>query len=171
MIELNVYKNNNANSNGYNKYYPRMDYKEQYSIMDLAKHMAEHHTPFSPGTISGVLTDMVSCIRELTLQGITIKIDDLAIFKCTVEGNGQPTLYQDGENGYGALKAAIGTGNTGTKQNPKYTGYAVKSVKLLAQATGEYTKAELNKDCRLGWTKAAQDAIDAARPENQPQNP
>jgi hypothetical protein len=39
----------------------------------------------------------------------------------------------------------------------------VKSVKLLAQATGEYTKAELNKDATLGWTKAAQQLIDAAK--------
>ena len=171
MIELNLLKNNNANSNGYNKWYPRVDYKEMYSIDDLAHHMSEHHTPFSTGTIAGVLKDMVGCIRELTLMGICVKIDDLAIFKCTVEGNGQPSLYQAGADGYGALKAAIGTGNTGTKQNPKYTGNAVASVRLLAQATGEYTKAELNKDCTLGWTKAASDQIAAAKAQAESQNP
>ena len=53
----------------------------------------------------------------------------------------------------GTIRAAIG------KKDP----YAVKSVKLLAQATGEYTKAELNKDATLGWTKAAQQLIDAAK--------
>jgi len=34
-------------------------------------------------------------------------------------------------------------------------------MRLVAQATGEYTTAELNKDAVLGWTKKAQDAINA----------
>jgi len=34
-------------------------------------------------------------------------------------------------------------------------------MKLLAVATGEYTKQELNKDATLGWTKKAQELIDA----------
>lgn len=161
MIELNVTKNTNSASAGFNKWYPRVDYKETIDINQLAKHMAEHNTPFSAGAVVGILKDAVSCIRELTLMGNTVKIDNLAIFKCSVEGNGQPSLYQGG--GYGAIKAAIGTGNKGTKNNPQYTGYAVKSVKLLAQATGEYTKKELEKDSKLGWTKAAQQKIDADR--------
>ena len=37
----------------------------------------------------------------------------------------------------------------------------MKNVKLLAQATGEYTREELNKDAVLGWTKKAQELIDA----------
>jgi len=41
------------------------------------------------------------------------------------------------------------------------TGNAVKSMKLLAVATGDYTKAELNKDAVLGWTKKAKELIDA----------
>ena len=34
-------------------------------------------------------------------------------------------------------------------------------VKLLAVATGEYMREELNKDATLGWTKKAQELIDA----------
>ena len=163
MIELNISQNKNQSSAGYGKYYPRVDYKETIDIVKLAKHMAEHNTPFSAGTIAGVLRAAVGCIRELTLMGNTVKIDDLAIFKCTVEGNGQPTLYQAGEDGYGSLKAAIGTAYKGTKQNPQYTGIAVKAVKLLAQATGEYTREELRKDSTLGWTNAASDKIAGAK--------
>ena len=37
----------------------------------------------------------------------------------------------------------------------------MNTVRLVAQATGEYSKAELNKDAVLGWTKKAQEAIDA----------
>ena len=163
MIELNVSQNKNQSSAGYGKWYPRVDYKETINIDKLAEHMAEHNTPFSKGTIAGVLRDAVGCIRELTLMGNTVKVDDLAIFKCSVEGNGQPALYQDGADGYGALKAAIGLANKGTKQNPQYTGFAVKAVKLLAQATGEYTRDELKKDSVLGWSRAAQEKIAAAK--------
>ena len=51
----------------------------------------------------------------------------------------------------------------------KPTGNAVKSMKLLAQATGEYTRAELNKDAVLGWSDLAQKMIeDAKNPEPEP---
>jgi len=146
MVELNIYKNQNTESKGYGMYYPRVDYKEQYDVAKLAKHMAEHNTPFSKGTIQGILTDMVSCIRELTLDGNTVKIENLAIFKATVQGNGVPSLDK--------ARAAIGG--------------SVKSMRLCAQATGAYTKAELNKDATLGWTKAAHDQIDAAKEEPEP---
>jgi hypothetical protein len=151
MLELNIYRNTNDQSEAYNKYYPRVDYKEEMDIPALAKHMAEHNTPFSPGTIAGILTDAAYCIREQTLNGKTVKIDNLAIFKCSVEGNGQTALYTQAK---GAIRAAIG---------PKNSTCAVKSVKLLAQATGDYRKQELNGDVTLGWTKAAEELIDKAR--------
>ena len=38
----------------------------------------------------------------------------------------------------------------------------MQSLKLLAQATGEYTREELNKDGKLGWTdKAAAEIAEA----------
>ena len=43
------------------------------------------------------------------------------------------------------------------------TGPAVASLKLLAQATGEYTREELNKDGRLAWTDKAAAEILAAK--------
>ena len=153
MIELNVYKNNDANSQNYGKAYARVDYKEMYDIDKLAEHMAEHNTPFSKGTIKGILTDMVSCIRELTLNGNTVKIANLAIFKASVQSN--PCSR------YGVMKASIGNKSTKVNGQTVETGNAVKSMKLLAQATGEYVKAELNKDAVLGWTKLAQEKIDA----------
>ena len=85
MLELNVYKNTDSTSAQYGKAYARVDYKEQFDVNKLAKHMAEHNTPFSEGTIRGILTDMVKCIRELTLNGNTVKIENLAIFKASVK--------------------------------------------------------------------------------------
>ena len=153
MLQLNVYKNNDANSQNYGKAYARVDYKEELDIAGLAKHMSEHHTPFSEGAIAGILTDMVSCIRELCLTGITVKIPNLAIFKCSVQGNACSR--------YAIMRAAIGAKTAKVDGQTVETGNAVKSMKLLAQATGAYSKAELNKAATLGWTKDAQTKIDA----------
>ena len=46
------------------------------------------------------------------------------------------------------------------------TGPAVTSLKLLAQATGEYTREELNKVAKLGWTDAAAKQIAEATGDN-----
>ena len=153
MIELNVYKNTDSTSAQYGKAYARVDYKEMFDVPKLAKHMSEHNTPFSEGTIRGILTDMVKCIRHLTLDGNCVKIENLAIFKASVEANACAR--------YGVMKASIGKKTTRVNGQTVETGNAVKNVKLLAQSTGTYTREELNKDAVLGWTKKAQELIDA----------
>ncbi|MBO5059191.1 MAG: DNA-binding protein [Prevotella sp.] len=56
---------------------------------DLAKHMSEHNSPYSKGLIKGILTDMVSCIKEKVLEGRKVKINDLAIFSLKVKSKGE----------------------------------------------------------------------------------
>ena len=158
MIELYLSKNNNDSSAGYGKYYPRVSYKQTLNIHEMAKHMSEHNTPFSEGTIEGILRDFVKCTREQTLMGNTVKVDDLAIFKVSVIGNGCSKLY-DPETDK-TISASIGTISKTDK-----TGAAVQSLKLLAQATGEYTREELNKVAKLGWTDKAAAEIAAAKAE------
>ena len=51
-------------------------------------------------------------------------------------------------------------GSARTPDYSKESQYAIKSAKLLAQATGEFTRAELNGDATFRWTKAARDFID-----------
>ena len=161
MIELYLSKNNNHSSEAYGKYYPRVSYKETLDIHLMAKHMAEHNTPFSEGTIEGILRDFVKCTREQTLMGNTVKVDDLAIFKVSVIGNGCAKLYDKDSDK--TISASLGSlYNPKTHQND-LTGPAVASLKLLAQATGEYTRDELNKVAKLGWTDAAAKQIAAAK--------
>ena len=161
MIELYLSKNNNHSSEAYGKYYPRVSYKETLDIHLMAKHMAEHNTPFSEGTIEGILRDFVKCTREQTLMGNTVKVDDLAIFKVSVIGNGCAKLYDKDSDK--TISASLGSlYNPKTHQND-LTGPAVASLKLLAQATGEYTREELNKVAKLGWTDAAAQQIAAAK--------
>ena len=156
MIELYLSQNNNDSSKAYGKYYPRVSYKQTMNIHDMAKHMAEHNTPFSEGTIEGILRDFVKCTREQTLLGNTVKVDDLAIFKVSAIGNGCAVLY-DKENDK-TITASIG--EIGKDER---TGASVQSLKLLAQATGEYTRDELNKVAKLGWTDKTVEQIAAAK--------
>ena len=159
MIELYLTQNNVPSSPTFGKYYPRVSYKQTLNIHDMAVHMAEHNTPFSEGTIEGILRDFVKCTREQTLMGNTVKVDNLAIFKVSVMGNGCSKLYDaDADK---LISATIGT----LKKTDK-TGPAVESLKLLAQATGDYTREELNKDGRLAWTDKAAAQIAAAKGAN-----
>ena len=157
MIELYLSKvTENSETEMAGKTYARVNYKQTLTVSDMARHMAEHNTVFSEGSILGVLTDFVKCVREMVLNGNTVKIANLAIFKATVEANGLEVLY-DAENDK-TVTATIGELKSGEK-----TGPAVKTIKLLAQSTGEFTRDELKKDARLSWTDKARAEIAAAK--------
>ncbi len=142
MIELYLSKvTESSETEQAGKLYARVSYKQAMTIQDLARHMAEHNTVFSEGSILGVLTDF------------------LAIFKATVEANALEVLY-DAEQDKVAL-ASIGTLAEGQK-----TGAAVKTVKLLAQSTGDFTRDELKKDVKLAWTDKTKSEIAAAKGGN-----
>ena len=163
MVELKLYQNNSSTSAQYGMWYPRASYKETIDLDKLAKLLKTHNTHWSVGALVGILKDMVNIVREQTLNGNTVKIDNLAIFKCSVEGNATSVLY-DKTNDV-TIRAAIGSK---TAKDPKTgqvkpTGNAVKSIKLLAQATGEFTRAELNKVGALSWTDKAASQIAAAK--------
>ena len=127
MLKIDLYKNMIRDSRTYGKVYGRVTPGEQYTLDKLAKHMSEHNTPYSKGVIKGIMTDMVSCIKELLLDGNSVKINDLAIFKAKVETSPADTYD----------KFDCGTN--------------VKGVKLIIYATGEATRAAMSRDatCKL----------------------
>lgn len=75
MILYNLKKNKNKKMpNAYGKYYAYPVVTQTIGMDGLATHMSGHNTPFSPGAIKGMLTDMVICVSELALQGIAVNI-------------------------------------------------------------------------------------------------
>ena len=164
MLELYLSKvTETSESEQAGKLYARVSYKQTLDVQAMARHMAEHNTMFSEGSITGILIDFVKCVREQVLNGNTVKIDNLAIFKATVEANGLETLYDaDADK---VASASLGTLAEGAK-----TGPAVKTVKLLAQSTGEFTRDELKKDVKLSWTDKAKAEIAAAKGGNSQQS-
>ena len=160
MIELYLSKvKESSETEQAGKYYARVSYKQTMTIQDMAHHMAEHNTIFSEGSILGVLTDFIHCVREMVLNGNTVKLDNLAIFKATVEANGLETLYD-------AAADKVASATLGTLKEGEKTGSAIKVIKLLAQSTGDFTREELKKDVKLSWTDKTKAEILAAKGDN-----
>ena len=148
-LELNLIKNTNETLQGtLGKYYARVEYKGTIGVRELADHMHHHNTAFSKGIITGVLGDMVDCIKELVLNGYTVKIDDLGIFKASVDANGL-TLEQGSKisAGRGAQRS-----DEALADNPALQQFAVGDVKMIMQATGATTIENMNSEAKLSFT-------------------
>jgi len=143
MIYYKKYQNKNEESKAYGKWYARPVKSNDVDLQGLAEHMAEHHCAFSAGVIAGVLTDMVSCIRELVLEGKAVKLPNLAIFQ-------------------------IGMSTTGADSPEKFSVKKnVKRLRLKARGTGQFSNAVIK---RIG-TLQEYDEYSKPETEDQPEMP
>ena len=126
MILYVLKRNKNAKSAAFGKYFAYPVIEETVNLDDLAAHMSSHNTPYSKGAIKGMLTDMVSCIKELLLEGKNVKIADLAIFSLGIRNNG----------------GAVSEDTFNVSKN-------IKGVRLRARATGELITKSLNLEAQL----------------------
>ena len=126
MIRYKKYQMTGENSPLKGHWYARPVIEETYDTERLAKHMANHNTPYSAGVVKGVLTDMISCIKELILDGKNVKLDDLAIFSV----------------GIVSRKGAASAADFTLADN-------VKGLKLRARATGELSNAQINLEGQM----------------------
>ena len=101
-------------------YHLRSISTEVIDLNGLAAHMASHNSPYSKGTIYGILTDMVACIRELTLASKSVKIPDLAIF-------------------------SLGIRTGAVKDIKKLDATAIRSAYIKARGTGEFRTREIRE--------------------------
>ena len=162
-IKIQVHQNGNSVGEKGSKWYGYAKCETMIGASDLARILCTHGLALSEGTVIGVIRDLANVIRQQMMEGVAVKIDNLAIFKCTVEANGL-SLAKDYKvvAGLGGLPAT--TNADGTARTPDYTKeaqYAISSARLLAQATGEFTKKELNDDASFRWTRDAQKTINA----------
>ena len=149
MLEINLTKNTNDAIQGtLGKYYGRVEYKGTLGVKDLAKIMKKHTTAFSLGEITGMLLDLAALIKEYALMGYVVKIDDLGLFKASIDANGL-TLEQGSR-----ISAGRGAQKTDEQlaENPAAMQFAVGAVKMIMQATGETTIASMNGEAQLQFT-------------------
>lgn len=126
MIRYKKYQMKGEKSPLKGLWYARPVIEETFEIEKLARHMANHNTPYSAGVIKGVLADMVACIKELILDGKNVKLDDLAIFSV----------------GIVSKKGAQSAAEFSLANN-------VKGLKLRARATGDLSNAKINLDGQM----------------------
>ena len=101
-------------------------FTQTYDIDKLVAHMCKHNSPFSAGTLKGILTDATACIRELVLQGIAVKIDNLAIFSIGIKNKA----------GAATEKEFNVTKN-------------IEGLRLRARGTGDFTSSSLSLEGTL----------------------
>lgn len=125
MIRYKKHQNTNKKNSSYGKWYAHAQTTETFDITKLSQHMASHNSPYSPGVIKGLITDMVNCIKELLLDGKSVKLDDLAIFYLSIVNNG------------------------GAESAEKLTAANVKGVRMRCRATGNLAFTNLNLEAQL----------------------
>ena len=120
---------NKKNTKAFGKWYAHAVVNETVDLDALAQHMADHNSPYSKGSIRGILTDMVSCIHELVLEGKAVKIPDLAIFSVGLSSTGTLTVRE-----FNATKN-------------------ITAYRLRSRPTGVFSLAQLKKAVRISEQK------------------
>ena len=149
MIQYVLKKNiNEKMPNAYGKFFAYPVITQTYDIDKLVDHMASHNTPFSRGAIKGMITDMVACIRELVLQGIAVKIADLAILSIGIKnkaGAASEKEFTIAKNIEGLKIRARGTGDFSCL-SLSLDGTLKKASALLGDGTTTDTNPDTGKD-------------------------
>ena len=73
------------------KAYGTAQMNEKLTFDQFCKHIADHNSPFSKGTIKGVLTDAVVCLKEQLLAGNKVNLGDLGDFHVELATKGAKT--------------------------------------------------------------------------------
>ena len=128
------------------KFYARAVQDRTVDFDALVSHMAEHNSPYSRGVISGVLTDMLDCVKELVLDGKSVRLGDLGLF-------------------------SVGLKTKGAKERDKWTVAShVQGVTLNVRNTKTWSNAELRKNTTLQELTAYDDGSVPTDGDDTPDN-
>ena len=160
-IKFKIYKNNSS-AGKMGKFYARAYHDETITLEELAEHMSLHNTPYSKGTIHGVLKDMVACVRELLLDSKKVKLDNLAIFSLglTSKPADSPETFSTSTNITKAYISAFGVDDRTVTTNHERQAELIRTV--IDQADKRYLLVDHSKLGRTGlYRLSARGAFDA----------
>ena len=141
MIKLNFYKDKRQGNVNFGKVYARAKNNKPIDIDGLAKHIAEHGSPYTKDVILGVLSKIATCIRHLVLDGTPVKIADLCIFTPAVT-----TVPANTPQDFSLAKRTDENDTTGN----------VVCVRMQCRPTGESARKLMTQDAELGYTALAE---------------
>ena len=116
----------------------------EMSFEDFVTHISEHNSPYSRGTIHGVLMDTLDCLKHLILDGKSVRFSDLGLF-------------------------SIGMTSRGEVSKEKVTAASVLGVHLIVRNTKTWSNAELKKLTKIvAYDDYTTGADDGGGTENTP---
>lgn len=83
------YQNKNSKSLAFGKWYGRFVYTETLTFDEFINHICGHTSPFPRGVILGVVTLLIDCLVELTLDSKKVQFSDLGTFYASAETEGE----------------------------------------------------------------------------------
>ena len=116
----------------------------EMNFEDFVTHSSEHNSPYSRGTIHGVLMDTLDCLKHLILDGKSVRFSDLGLF-------------------------SIGMTSRGEVSKEKVTAASVQGVHLIVRNTKSWSNAELKKLTKIvAYDDYTTGAEDGGGSENTP---
>ena len=115
----------------------------EMSFEDFVTHISEHNSPYSRGTIHGVLMDTLDCLKHLILDGKSVRFSDLGLF-------------------------SIGMTSRGEVSKEKVTAASVQGVHLIVRNTKSWSNAELKKLTKIVAYDDYTSGVDGGGTENTP---
>ena len=96
----------------------------EMNFEEFVDHISSHNSPYSRGTVHGVMMDMLDCLKELILDGKIVRLGDLGLF-------------------------SIGMSSRGEVSRDKVTSASVEGIHLLVKNTKNWSNSELKKLCKI----------------------
>ena len=96
----------------------------EMNFEEFVDHISSHNSPYSRGTVHGVMMDMLDCLKELILDGKSVRLGDLGLF-------------------------SIGMSSRGEVSREKVTSASVEGIHLLVKNTKNWSNSELKKLCKI----------------------
>lgn len=71
------------------KVYANAQMSGSMDLDEFSHHIAQHGSTYSRGTIKGVISDAVECLREALLEGKKVRLGELGCFFVSLRSNGE----------------------------------------------------------------------------------
>ena len=96
----------------------------EMNFEEFVDHISSHNSPYSRGTVHVVMMDMLDCLKELILDGKSVRLGDLGLF-------------------------SIGMSSHGEVSRDKVSAASVEGIHLLVKNTKTWSNSELKKLCKI----------------------
>ena len=96
----------------------------EMNFEEFVDHISSHNSPYSRGTVHGVMMDMLDCLKELILDGKSVRLGDLGLFSIGMKSHGELT-------------------------KEKVSAASVEDIHLIVRNTRSWSNSELKKLCKI----------------------